>query len=668
MPDAGSTATLGMGTRAQRLTDRLFLTHPRATPSTCGIARHTLLSDAPTHTARTSLAPAPRRVRRFLAVSLLGTVVLLSVAAALLHQGVTHERTLRLQRAQAVLALETGLLYIELRRVYSDLLFVAHQDSVRRLLEGDDDAHEKVVEDLALFLAVKQIYGQAYAFNRAGRALAHVTYPNDVATANEPTVGATRGGKPSTSSPAARARPGDGALGSIVPPGATLLAPGEVLASPFDLQMQAAEVVRPLTPIVRFMTVVADRNGNPQGVFTLDYLARELLQNVGQVASGFAGQVLMVNSAGQYIRGPNSDSAWGWRLGHEQTFRREFPAQWQEVATQHNGILESDRGFFAYQRVNVGQRLQAASARGLHGLVAVTDASFLVLSHVPQTTISAHTRRLIWREIPIFATSLCVFLILAWYWAGAVATRERHAVELSQSRLRLRRLSTALLDTQENERRRLSRDLHDDLGQQATAVTLELKAAASTSSDKSSERVLGSAISGMEGIVRTIHELAGQLRPSVLDDLGLEQALETLCADIESRTALRVYRMFNLGTSPVPPKVGEHVYRIVQEALANTLEHGQCTEVWLTTGQSSKQLTVEVRDEGVGFSLDDQKLGTRFGILGMHERVELLGGEFNLLSQPRLGTTLVCKIPLFRRSNDDNISNSDGLGRDLHET
>jgi signal transduction histidine kinase len=654
-----------MGTRAQRLTDRPFLTHPRATSSTRGIARHPLLSDAPTHTARTSLAPAPRRVRRvrrFLAVSLLGTVVLLSVAAALLHQGVTHERTLRLQRAQAVLALETGLLYIELRRVYSDLLFVAHQDSVRRMLEGDDAAHDKAVEDLALFLAVKQIYGQAYAFNRAGRALAHVTYPNEVATA-----GATRSGKPSGSSPTAHARPGDSELGFIVPPGAILLTPGEVLASPFDLQMQATEVVRPLTPIVRFMTVVADRNGNPQGVFTLDYLARELLQNVGQVASGFAGQVLMVNSAGQYIRGPNADSAWGWRLGHAQTFRREFPVQWQEVATQHNGILESDRGFFAYQRVNVGQRLQAASARGIHGLLAGTDASFLVLAHVSQTTISAHTQRLIWQEVPIFATSLCVFLILAWYWAGAAATRERHAIALSQSRLRLRRLSTALLDTQENERRRLSRDLHDDLGQQATAVTIELKAAAITPSSESSERVLGSAISGMEGIVRTIHELAGQLRPSVLDDLGLEQALETLCADIESRTALRVNRTFNLGTSPVPPKVGEHVYRIVQEALANTLAHGQCTEVSLTTGQSSKQLTLEVRDEGVGFSLDDQKLGTQFGILGMRERVELLGGEFNLLSQPGVGTTLVCEIPLFGHPNDDNMSNSDGPGRELDE-
>lgn len=206
----------------------------------------------------------------------------------------------------------------------------------------------------------------------------------------------------------------------------------------------------------------------------------------------------------------------------------------------------------------------------------------------------------------------------------------------------LRRLSLA----QEEERRRLSRELHDQVGQSVTGLSLGLKALERTGLAPVAALQALQALASDIG--RDIHRAAADLRPSALDDLGLQKALAALAANYSQPSGLRIDLQVVSALSGLPDEVEILVYRAVQEALTNTIKHANAKNVSVVLERNGETLRVVIEDDGIGFDPDrPPDLGARptLGLVGMRERLDLLGGAMTIESKPGAGTALFITVP-----------------------
>jgi signal transduction histidine kinase len=216
---------------------------------------------------------------------------------------------------------------------------------------------------------------------------------------------------------------------------------------------------------------------------------------------------------------------------------------------------------------------------------------------------------------------------------------------------RLRHLSQQLVSSQEQERKALSRELHDEIGQLLTALRMELgnlergRAAQGAESDPHLDQAKKLA----ESTLRTTRDIAMGLRPAMLDVLGLGPALEWQVREFSRRynTPIRLEVDGDLRDVPDPHRT--YLYRIVQEGLTNCARHAQAKNIHVKLEDSSGQLAVLVEDDGVGF---DQHSGVTYGLglLGMTERVRELCGQMSIQSEPGKGTRIAVLLPLKRES------------------
>jgi len=214
--------------------------------------------------------------------------------------------------------------------------------------------------------------------------------------------------------------------------------------------------------------------------------------------------------------------------------------------------------------------------------------------------------------------------------------------ELRESRERLQALSRQLLAAQENERRRLAHELHDEIGQSLTAISINLEAANATAGEACQAR-LRDALAIVDRALTQVRHLSLDLRPSVLDDLGLEAAVRW-CADRQIRlSGLEIRLDSNFGPRRLPAELETTCFRVVQEALTNVVRHAHARRVWIEL-HWREEVELRVRDDGLGFdpgeALRRSAEGSSFGLLGMRERVELLGGTFDLESRPGHGASV----------------------------
>ena len=200
-----------------------------------------------------------------------------------------------------------------------------------------------------------------------------------------------------------------------------------------------------------------------------------------------------------------------------------------------------------------------------------------------------------------------------------------------------------VVEAQELERRRLARELHDQTGQELTSVLLGLKAVEDARSDEERTEALAAV---REQVVETLHDvrrLAVELRPKALDDFGLAAALEHLRDTFSEQTGMRV-DLETLVGDRLPSDVETALYRIVQEALTNIVKHAQANSVSIVLARSGRAITAVIEDDGGGFTPEGSSNG--LGLLGMGERLALLGGKLKLESSPGAGTTIVAEVPL----------------------
>lgn len=225
---------------------------------------------------------------------------------------------------------------------------------------------------------------------------------------------------------------------------------------------------------------------------------------------------------------------------------------------------------------------------------------------------------------------------------------ERHlAQELSrQSTEHLRKLSRRLLSVQEEERRALARELHDGLGQQLTALKLNLGVLGRSLTNAAHQHRIADCLEIVDHTLEHIRDTARDLRPAMLDDLGLSSALHWYARRQVERTGCAIEVQDRI--PPLSPELETAIFRIVQEAVNNAIRHGQAHCITITVKADNRELAVTIQDNGGGFETETPSTPCEsgMGLINMRERTELLGGHFNLTTQPGVGTLIHATLPL----------------------
>ena len=289
--------------------------------------------------------------------------------------------------------------------------------------------------------------------------------------------------------------------------------------------------------------------------------------------------------------------------------RREVVPRREAVLTIAQQIEELNNSNLAAQRAEVAQR-HAALAHGLD--------------------------RLRWQTVLL---GLAVALVVVF----RLRFLERRSDEAERQ---MRAVSQQLVNAQEEERKNLSRELHDHVAQVLTGLRMELGRLERMTAPFSAQ--VGPAVAECKRLVddmfRTVRNLALGLRPSMLDDFGLQAALEWLVRDLTGRYPIKVDLQMAGDFDTLPDKHRTCVYRVVQEALTNCVRHAHPDTIRISVAAREGQLHVEVTDDGVG--LDPARRRHGLGLRGIEERVKELEGTVTISRQPRGGTTLAIRLPV----------------------
>ena len=225
-----------------------------------------------------------------------------------------------------------------------------------------------------------------------------------------------------------------------------------------------------------------------------------------------------------------------------------------------------------------------------------------------------------------------------------VTERKRTEVELQRSRDQLRALAARLQKVREEERTRVAREIHDELGQALTAIKIDLSSF-SHNMPPEEKRQSESIMKLVDETIQSVRRISTELRPAILDAVGLVGAVEWAAEEFEARTGIQCQLDLPQDDVVIDQDAATALFRIFQETLTNVARHANATEVNVRLANENGGLTLEVHDNGKGVSEEQLATGRSLGILGMRERALLLGGEFIITGAPGAGTTARVRIP-----------------------
>lgn len=364
------------------------------------------------------------------------------------------------------------------------------------------------------------------------------------------------------------------------------------------------------------------------GTLELDALLHELLQRLSQVLGGETATVLLLTEDGRHLSvrasfGIDDDA-------HERVRIPLGQGVVGKIAAQNEPLIVNDLKEVAAASGLTG--VLGQKTRSLLGAPLRTRDKLIGVVHV-----GTQNRRQFTRE------DLGLLQVVAERAASAIERAQLYE-QVLQGRDRLRTLSRQLIEAQEVERRRLARELHDETGQALTAVKLNLQALRQRSSDLHLSGRLQDSISIVEQSLSQLRDLSHDLRPSVLDDLGLAAALRWFVDRQAQRAGLNAFINAPEKFERLAAEVETACFRIVQEALTNVIKHAGAQTVWVELRQTADAFELLLRDDGRGFEVEAMRTqamrGGSLGLLSMQERAQLAGGSFEMQSRQPRGTEI----------------------------
>jgi two-component system sensor histidine kinase UhpB len=221
---------------------------------------------------------------------------------------------------------------------------------------------------------------------------------------------------------------------------------------------------------------------------------------------------------------------------------------------------------------------------------------------------------------------------------------------LAEGERRFRLISRGVLRVQEAERGRISRELHDGVGQSLTALKMQVEQLEQLGEGETLQGRLGDLRELADRCLQEVRQISHLIRPQILDELGLVPTLRWLVRAFSKRTGMMLEFVLEGEEGGVDPDAETLVFRVAQEALTNATKHAHAARAEVRLRREPERLRLEVRDEGQGFDAtaalerSDEEAG--FGLRGMRDRVQLLGGRFEISSAPGAGTTVRLELPL----------------------
>jgi signal transduction histidine kinase len=564
---------------------------------------------------------------RLLVLFLPAALLTCAVVAALYYMDLAKDQTLFRQAGDHLVDLQRGIIDRELQAVQSDLRYLAGQAVLRNYLSGSTASKKELEDEYALLCKERGVYDQIRYLDAEGQERIRINY-NDgnpvIVPEKELQSKANRYYFTQTMS----------------------LKRDEVFVSPLDLNVEHDKIEEPFKPVIRFATPVFDRNNVKRGVLILNYLGSALLDKLAEVSVSFPGSSWLLNRDGYFLRGPSAQEEWAFMWADSsRRFPAYYPDEWNAVAWSSRGQTLTGQGMFTFQTLFPRETQSVGHHEPVNSEDRdLADAGLIVVAHLSPQILDARANSLLGRLLWLWGLVLLFLLGLAWYLSKASVLRRNHERRIAESETRLRALSAQLITAQEDERRRLSRDLHDELGQIVTAVTLDLQRAAQAETAKKND-LLQQATQETRCLLDKIHEITVRIRPTLLDDLGLKDAVQSLLGDFERRTGIATRSELSFDRASIPASTSENVFRILQEALTNIAKHANAKEVMVKLRVTERQVHLSVLDAGTGFAPAEVN-GHGLGLLGMRERAELLDGSFHVNAESGKGTEILVTIPL----------------------
>jgi signal transduction histidine kinase len=230
--------------------------------------------------------------------------------------------------------------------------------------------------------------------------------------------------------------------------------------------------------------------------------------------------------------------------------------------------------------------------------------------------------------------------------------KEQQAKEtLRRSKEQLRDLASYLQDVREQERTRIAREIHDDFGQSLTILKMDLSWLKKHMFQDQPEvqNKIDSMFNVIDASLQTLHTVSSELRPVILDDFGLESAIEWQAEEFQNRTGVRCRVYSSVADLNLTKEQSTAVFRIFQETLTNIMRHSGATEVDVRLEVNEDTLVLEVADNGRGITEDEISNSRSFGLLGMRERLYPLNGQVDFIGHPDKGTRVIVRVPILRK-------------------
>ena len=258
------------------------------------------------------------------------------------------------------------------------------------------------------------------------------------------------------------------------------------------------------------------------------------------------------------------------------------------------------------------------------------------------------------RFVWVVAGALAMGISIAWFafWHVSRLERELHQQRVGETETRreLERLSARLVDAQEEERRNLARELHDEVGQALTAIKMDVGVAArSAVIEPRARAALDEARAIAETTLQSVRDMSQLLHPSMLDDFGLPETLAAYLRSFSKRTGIRAQLTHDHLDGRLPADVEVCIYRIVQEALTNVARHSGARSCSVSITRGEQSVTLVIEDTGRGITGGAEQLGAArrgLGLIGMRERAQALSGRFVLENRPEGGARIVVQLPV----------------------